>query len=76
LRATCRALGGRKVVATNQAYKRGGPMIDFLISLIQAACALLLIYGAVLALIPARKPRMNSRLEDELVLLRHMHNDA
>ena len=51
-------------------------MIDFLFSLIQAACALLLVYGAALVLIPARKPRMKSRFEDELLLLRHMHTDA
>ena len=52
-------------------------MLDFLITLGQAASALLLLYGGFLVLVPQGKaPKLNPELEDELILLRHLHLDA
>jgi hypothetical protein len=58
-------------------YNAEGNMLDLLFSLGQAASALLLVYGGFLVLTPARKaPVLNPALEDELLLLKHIHNDA
>lgn len=46
-------------------------MLDILFTAGQAACALLLLYGGFLVLVPAPVTR-----DDELVLLRHLRNDA
>jgi hypothetical protein len=55
----------------------GITMLDFLFSLGQAASMMLLLYGAFLVLAPVRKaPVLNPALEDELLLLKHIHNDA
>ena len=52
-------------------------MLEFLITLGQAASALLLVYGGFLALMPAPKQRVLApALEDELLLLKHIHHDA
>ena len=56
-------------------------MIDFLYSLGQAATILLLLYGGFLVagqLLPARvkTSNLNPALEDELLLLKHIHKDA
>lgn len=52
-------------------------MLDFLFTLGQAASALLLLYGGFLVLMPARKVAvLNPTLEDELLLLKHIHTDA
>lgn len=52
-------------------------MLDFLFSLGQAASVMLLLYGGVLILMPERKaPALDPRLEDELLLLKHIHTDA
>lgn len=56
-------------------------ILDYLITTGQAAAAMLLVYGGVLALgavMPLqRKSRaLNPALEDELLLLKHIHNDA
>jgi hypothetical protein len=52
-------------------------MFDTLFTIGQAASALLLLYGAVLVLTPARKaPAPNPMLEDELLLLGRIYNDA
>jgi hypothetical protein len=51
-------------------------MIDFLFALGQALSVMLLLYGAILVIPPRRAPRMDPALEDELLLLRHMRNDA
>jgi hypothetical protein len=55
----------------------GFTMFDTLFTIGQAASTLLLLYGAFLVLVPARQaPAMNSKLEDKLLLLEHIHNDA
>jgi len=52
-------------------------ILDYLFTTGQAACALLLLYGGFLVLMPARKaPALEPKLEDELLLLKHIHNDA
>ena len=52
-------------------------MLDFLFSLGQAASALLLLYGGFLVLIASRNaPALNSEIEDQLIVLKHIHNDA
>lgn len=54
-------------------------MLDFLFSLGQALSALLLLYGAILVigeLMPRKAPVLDPALEDELLLLKHIHNDA
>jgi hypothetical protein len=52
-------------------------MLDFLFSLGQAASALVLLYGGFLVLIASRKaPALNPELEDQLIVLKHLHNDA
>lgn len=51
-------------------------MFDILFTTGQAASALLLFYGGFLVLTPARKPVLNAKLEDELLLLKRIHNDA
>jgi hypothetical protein len=53
-------------------------ILDYLFTIGQAASALLLVYGGYLVLVPARRkaPALSPRLEDELVLLKHMHTDA
>jgi hypothetical protein len=52
-------------------------MFDLLFTIGQAASALLLLYGGFLVLMPARKAAvLDPKLEDELLLLRHIQNDA
>ena len=53
-------------------------MLDFLFSLGQAASVMLLIYGGYLVMFSGtqRKPALDPALEDELLLLRHIRNDA
>jgi hypothetical protein len=52
-------------------------MLDLLFSLGQAASALLVLYGGFLVLTPAREaPVLTPELEDELLLLKHIHTDA
>lgn len=56
-------------------------MLDLLFSLGQAMAALLLVYGGFLVatqLLPSRRkaPVLNPALEDELLLLKHIHNDV
>jgi hypothetical protein len=53
-------------------------MFDFIFAIGQAAAALLLIYGGVLTVMPLqRKSRtLTPTLEDEMLLLRHIQNDA
>lgn len=52
-------------------------MLDLLFSFGQAMSALLLLYGSFLVLAPARKARvLTPELEDELLLLKHIHTDA
>jgi hypothetical protein len=52
-------------------------MLDFMFAIGQAASAMLLVYGGYLALTPARKaPALSRKLEDELILLKHIHGDA
>lgn len=54
-------------------------MLDFLYSFGQAASALLLVYGGYLVLfsgIRRKAPVLDAALEDELLLLKHLHNDA
>jgi len=52
-------------------------MIDFLFAMGQAASVMLLLYGALLVLPPFRQvPQMDPVLEDEILLLRHLRNDA
>jgi hypothetical protein len=70
------------VSAGFQALQRGGKnMLDLLFSLGQALSAVLLLYGGFLAatqfLSAERKaPVLNPQLEDELLLLKHIHTDA
>lgn len=52
-------------------------MLEFMFTIGQAASSMLIVYGGYLVLMPARKaPALSPRLEDELVLLKHMHTDA
>jgi hypothetical protein len=52
-------------------------MLDTLFTIGQAASALLLLYGAFLTLMPARKVRATDpMLEEESFLLRHLQNDV
>jgi hypothetical protein len=52
-------------------------MIDFLFAMGQAASVMLLLYGAVLVLPPLRPaPPLDPVLEDQMLLLRHIRNDA
>lgn len=52
-------------------------MLDFLFSLGQTASALLIVYGCFLALTASRKaPVLNAELEEQLIVLKHIHNDA
>jgi len=52
-------------------------ILDLLFTTGQTACALLLLYGGFLVLMPARKaPALDAAREDELLLLKHIHNDA
>jgi hypothetical protein len=51
-------------------------MLDILFTTGQAASALLLMYGGYLVLMPVRKPALSPVLEDRLVLLKHLHDDA
>ena len=52
-------------------------MLEFMFSIGQAASAMLVLYGGYLVLMPARKaPALSPRLQDELILLKHMHTDA
>jgi hypothetical protein len=52
-------------------------MLDILVTIGQAASALLLAYGCFLVLVPARKAaKANSRLEDEFLLRRHILTDV
>lgn len=57
-------------------------MLEFLFTMGQAMSALLLLYGGYLGLTQAalplkrKAPVLNPALEDELMLLRHIHNDA
>ena len=52
-------------------------MLDLLYSLGQAASVLLLAYGGFLAMLPSRKAKaLDPALEDELLPLRHLRNDA
>jgi hypothetical protein len=52
-------------------------MLDILFTTGQAASALLLLYGAFLTLIPARRARgANPMPEEKTFLLRHLQNDA
>jgi hypothetical protein len=65
------------VAASLQAHHAEEIMLDFLFSLGQAASALLLLYGGFLVLIASRKaPVLSSELEDQLIVLKHIHNDA
>ncbi|MGH8692202.1 MAG: hypothetical protein ACREUS_14350 [Burkholderiales bacterium] len=50
--------------------------MDFLITLAQAASALLLLYGGFLVLMPRRAPAMDPALEDQILLVRHLQHDA
>jgi hypothetical protein len=51
-------------------------ILDYLFTTGQAASAMLVLYGAYLVLMPARKAPIESRLKDELMLLKHIHTDA
>ena len=52
-------------------------MIDIFFTIGQAASAMLLLYGAFLTLMPARKARGTTPMpEEEAFLLRHLQNDA
>jgi len=52
-------------------------MIDFLYSLGQAASLLFPAYGGFLVMAPSHKTlKLNPALEDELLLLKHLRNDA
>lgn len=52
-------------------------MLDILFTTGQAVSAMLLLYGAFLTLMPTRKTRaIHPMLEDEMVFLRHLQNDA
>jgi len=48
-------------------------MLEFIFTTGQAASAMLLLYGAFLVLMPARKA---AKLEDRMHLLKHIQNDA
>jgi hypothetical protein len=65
------------VLASLQAHNAEEIMLDLLFSLGQAASALLLLYGGFLVLIASRKaPTLNAELEEQLIVLKHIHNDA
>jgi hypothetical protein len=54
-------------------------MLDLLFSLGQAMAALLVMYGGYLVLFSGMRrkaPVLDPALEDELLLLKHIHNDA
>lgn len=55
-------------------------MLDFLFTLGQAGSALLVLYGGFLVIgqwLPRlKRSGLNPALEDELMLLKHLHNDA
>jgi hypothetical protein len=52
-------------------------MLDLIFTIGQAGCALLLVYGAYLVLVPARKAAAPSpALQDQLVLRSHMLYDV
>lgn len=51
-------------------------MLDLIFTIGQAGCALLLVYGAYLVLMPARKAAPSPALEDQLVLREHMLYDV
>ncbi len=50
--------------------------MDFLITLGQAASALLLLYGGFLVLMPRRARAMDPALEDKMLLILHLRHDA
>jgi hypothetical protein len=65
------------VLASLQAHNAEEIMLDLLFSLGQAASALLLVYGCFLALTASRRaPVLNAELEEQLIVLKHIHNDA
>ncbi len=52
-------------------------MLDLIFTLGQAGCALLLLYGAFLVLVPARRAAAPSpALQDQIVLHEHMLYDV
>lgn len=52
-------------------------MLDLIFTIGQAGCALLLVYGAYLVLMPERKSAVPSpALEDQLVVRSHMLSDV
>jgi hypothetical protein len=51
-------------------------MLDMLFTIGQAAATLLLVYGAFLTLMPARRAAPERRREDEMLLLRHSRSDV
>ena len=52
-------------------------MLDFILTIGQAASAMLLVYGGCLVLMPARRALgLNRKLADEPILLKHIHTDA
>ncbi len=58
-----------------------GTMLDFLFTVGQAVSAMLILYGGYLVVTQAlpvgrKAPVLNPALEDEQLLLKHIHNDA
>jgi hypothetical protein len=52
-------------------------MLDFIFTIGQVAAAMLVLYGAMLVMPLQRKsPNVTSAREDELLLLKHLRNDA
>lgn len=54
-------------------------MLDFLFAMGQAVSAMLILYGGYLVLLSGTRrkaPVLDAALEDELLLLKHIHNDA
>ena len=51
-------------------------MLQVLITLGQTASVLLLLYGVVLVLLPAKRPQVDLAAEEKAFLLRHLRTDA
>jgi hypothetical protein len=60
-------------VATGAPAAYSGPMFDTLFTLGQTASALLLVYGGLLVLLPARR---TPEAQQPAFVLRHLQNDA